>query len=113
MKGRRPPVAWPLPDTGASSSPSTIRSSQGLRQRRGLIVHYPPAVLVWVASYPRSGNTLTLLTIRDVFGVKELGRIVADDLDLGNVVRQAPDHHVPRPFGACGSSRPGPSGGNS
>ena len=53
-------------------------------------------MLVWVASYPRSGNTLALLTIRDVFGVKELGRVVADDLDLGNVVRQAPDRSAYR-----------------
>jgi hypothetical protein len=32
-------------------------------------------LLIWVASYPRSGNTLTMLTLRDVFGVRTLGAV--------------------------------------
>lgn len=42
-----------------------------------------PAVIVWVASYPRSGNHLFLLTLRDRFGVDALGVIVEEDLRLG------------------------------
>jgi hypothetical protein len=54
-------------------------------------------VLVWVASYPRSGNTLTMLVLRDVFGVGELGRIVAEDLGLGRFARSLPPPVTPRP----------------
>lgn len=32
-------------------------------------------MLVWVASYPRSGNTLAMLVLRDVFGVGRLGAV--------------------------------------
>jgi hypothetical protein len=32
-------------------------------------------MLVWVASYPRSGNTLTMLTLRDGFGIGSLGAV--------------------------------------
>jgi hypothetical protein len=40
-------------------------------------------VLVWVASYPRSGNSLFRLTIRDAFGIGEVGNIHRNDLALG------------------------------
>ena len=35
-------------------------------------------VRVWVASYPRSGNTLTLLTLRDVFGIGRIAAVYSD-----------------------------------
>jgi Sulfotransferase domain len=42
-------------------------------------------MLVWVASYPRSGNALTMLTLQDVFGERRVGTITADDLRLGDM----------------------------
>jgi hypothetical protein len=36
-------------------------------------------VLVWVASYPRSGNTLALTVLRDVYGVERLGSALNRD----------------------------------
>jgi hypothetical protein len=48
-------------------------------------------VLIWVASYPRSGNTLTLLVLRDVFGTNRLGSDFNDDFSLGKI----PDHALP------------------
>ena len=37
-------------------------------------------MLVWVASYPRSGNTLTLRTLADVFGINRFCTIHEPDL---------------------------------
>ena len=50
-------------------------------------------MLVWVASYPRSGNTLTLVTLRDVFKQKSIGTIFREDLELGRLLDRiaAPD----------------------
>jgi hypothetical protein len=47
-------------------------------------------VLVWVASYPRSGNTLTMLVIRNVFGIGRIGTALQPDLDLGRLGRALP-----------------------
>lgn len=44
-------------------------------------------MLVWVASYQRSGNTLTLQTLHDVFGVKRFCTIHASNLWLKGVDR--------------------------
>ena len=46
-------------------------------------------MLVWVASYPRSGNTLTLLVLRDAFGIAHLGADFSDDLSLGRIPERA------------------------
>jgi hypothetical protein len=37
-------------------------------------------VLVWLASFPRSGNTLTMRTLADVYGIKRLCTIFQDQL---------------------------------
>ena len=42
-------------------------------------------MLVWVASYPRSGNALTVLTLEDVFGEWRIGTVTASDLRLGRM----------------------------
>lgn len=36
-------------------------------------------MLVWVASYPRSGNTLVLTVLRDVYGTTRLGTALQED----------------------------------
>lgn len=46
-------------------------------------------MLVWVASYPRSGNTLALLVLRDVFDIPRLGADFREDLDLGRLPARA------------------------
>ena len=82
--------AWSLPSTSpmiAGRARHRPRVDSRLRCRRAGL----GCVL------PRSGNTLTLLIIRDVFGVKDLGRVVVEDLDLGHAVRQAPDRSPSRP----------------
>jgi hypothetical protein len=58
-------------------------------------------VLVWVASYPRSGNTLTLLTLRDVFGTGRLGADFDEQFQLGRIPQKAlpgegPEWELPR-----------------
>ena len=40
-------------------------------------------MLIWVASYPRSGNTLTLLVLRNVFGIGNLVALGGDELRAG------------------------------
>lgn len=47
-------------------------------------------MLVWVASYPRSGNTLTTLTLRDAYGIGRLGAYFGkeEDLRLGRFARE-------------------------
>src|SRR5436189_5718536 len=57
-------------------------------------------MLIWVASYPRSGNTLTMLTLEDVFGEHRIGTIAAADLKLGEM------RHELVPGG--GNWKPGP-----
>jgi len=58
-------------------------------------------MLVWIASYPRSGNTLTVLTLHDVFGIRGMGAIWDDDLALGQLrhrlvpLREAPKWQPP------------------
>lgn len=42
-------------------------------------------MIVWLASYPRSGNTLTVMTIQDVFGIRRIGTIAKADLSLGRL----------------------------
>jgi hypothetical protein len=42
-------------------------------------------MLVWVASYPRSGNALTMLTLQDVFDEGRIGTVTASDLKLGEM----------------------------
>jgi hypothetical protein len=48
-------------------------------------------VLVWVASYPRSGNTLALLTLRDIFGVERLGTVHREHLGLKGLPHLPPN----------------------
>ena len=55
-------------------------------------------MLVWVASYPRSGNTLTLLVLRDVFEVGGLGADFNDDLSLGRLPERGLPGSAPRPW---------------
>ena len=45
-------------------------------------------MLVWVASYPRSGNTFALLTLQDVLGERRIGSVFQDDLWLGYLVHE-------------------------
>ena len=47
-------------------------------------------MLVWVASYPRSGNTLALLTLRDVFGIVRLGTVHRNRLGLAGLPHLPP-----------------------
>ncbi len=47
-------------------------------------------MLVWIASYPRSGNTLTMMALRDVFGIGRIGTVMGKDLDLGQLQRALP-----------------------
>jgi hypothetical protein len=46
-------------------------------------------VLVWVASYPRSGNTLTLLVLRNAYRIGRLGADFEEDLSLGRLPARA------------------------
>jgi hypothetical protein len=55
-------------------------------------------MLVWVASYPRSGNTLTLLVLRDVFEVGGLGADFNDDLSLGRLPERGLPGSAPHPW---------------
>ena len=54
-------------------------------------------MLIWVASYPRSGNNLFMITLRDAFGVAERGTVFEEGLGLGRLssVRAAP-YQMPR-----------------
>ena len=45
-------------------------------------------MLIWVASYPRSGNTLTLLTLHTAFSVDAIGAASASDLGVGRHLQQ-------------------------
>lgn len=53
-------------------------------------------MLVWVASYPRSGNTLTLLVLRDAFDIPRLGADFREELDLGRLPARALPGGTPR-----------------
>jgi hypothetical protein len=52
----------------------------------------PGLVLVWVASYPRSGNTFLTITLRDAFAVAERGTVFEESLGLARLesLRPAP-----------------------
>lgn len=56
-------------------------------------------MLVWVASYPRSGNTLTTLTLRDAFGIGRLGGYFRrDDLNLDRFAQDLPPKLLEPPW---------------
>jgi hypothetical protein len=57
--------------------------------------------LVWVASYPRSGNTLTLLVLRDVFGIGRIGSVYWDGLGLGPFPQGLPPAMDAAPWAPC------------
>jgi hypothetical protein len=48
-------------------------------------------MLVWVASYPRSGNTLGMLTLRDIFGLTQLGTVHREHLGLDGLPHLPPN----------------------
>ena len=58
-------------------------------------------MLVWIASYPRSGNSLFRITLRDAFGVDRIGNVHRPDLALGYVAdrpREERDAALPPEF---------------
>src|SRR5919201_965837 len=51
-------------------------------------------MLVWVASYPRSGNALTMLALQDIFGEPRIGTVTAGELrggELLDAIRERPE----------------------
>jgi hypothetical protein len=59
-------------------------------------------MLVWVASYPRSGNTLTLRTLRDVFGVNRFCTIHEPGLWMR---KRSRDYEIPDELEGLDDSR--------